>query len=233
MDATFRVSGKQPEIWNPVTGHRRDAAAFSQKNGRTTVPLHFNPRGSVFVVFRQPIAKTASGSAGSNAPMFEAVKTIAGPWTVNFDPKWGGPRQVTFDKLVDWTKRPEKGIKYYSGTAVYHHTFTIDKMPGHGQRLILNLGAVHVVASVKVNGKDLGVVWTKPFRVDITSAAHAGKNTMQITVVNLWPNRLIGDSMLPKDKRLTVTNQHKFSAATPLYPSGLDGPVTLEVATQP
>jgi hypothetical protein len=48
---------------------------------------------------------------------------------------------------------------------------------------------------------------------------------LEITVVNLWPNRMIGDDRLPEEKRLTETNLRKFSAATPLYPSGLLGPV--------
>ena len=227
---TFRVSGKQPELWNPVTGEIRDAVAFTQQDGCTTVPLEFDPRGSVFVVFRKPISRLASGKASSNFPTITPITELAGPWDVSFDPHWGGPAQITFDSLVDWTKRPEDNIRHYSGTAVYRKKFTLASLPRVGKKLLLNLGEVNVVASVRLNGVNCGVVWTKPFRIDITQSAHRGENDLEVTVVNLWPNCLIADESLPPDQRLTETNIHKFSAATPLFPSGLDGPVTLETA---
>jgi hypothetical protein len=217
---TFRVAGKQPELWNPVTGEIRDAVAFRQEGGRTIVPLEFNPRESVFVVFRRPV--TGNGTAAANYPAVKPVTRIAGPWEVSFDPRWGGPARVTFDTLTDWTKRPEDGIRYYSGTAVYRKKCTLALLPG---KWWLDLGEVREIAAVKLNAVDLGVVWTKPARVDISRAARAGANELEITVVNLWPNRMIGDAGLPEEKRLTETNLHKFSAATPLYPSGLLGPV--------
>jgi hypothetical protein len=228
-DCTFRVSGRQPELWDPVTGDIRDATAFRQENGRTTIPLKFGPCGSVFVVFRKPIAPDAAGTAESNYPALRAVETLSGAWTVNFDPKWGGPAKVTFDQLVDWTNRPEQGIKYYSGAAVYHKQFNLKMLPANGQRLILDLGELHEVARVRLNGRDLGVVWTKPSRVDITDAVKKRNNDLEVTVVNLWPNRLKGDETLPKGSRarFTETNIHKFGAASPLLPSGLIGPVNL------
>jgi hypothetical protein len=221
---TFRVGGKQPELWDPVTGEIRDAVAFRQEDRRTTVPLDFNPRGSVFVVFRRPV--TVNGSAASNYPTTQPLMEINGPWKVAFDPHWGGPATVTFDTLTVWTKRPEDGIRYYSGTAVYRNKFTLASVTG---TLWLDLGEVHEIATVKLNGVDLGVVWTRPGRVDISRAVRAGANDLEITVVNLWPNRLIGDVRLPKGGRLTETNLHKFGAATPLYPSGLLGPVRVIV----
>ncbi len=229
VDCTFRVAGKQPELWNPATGEIRDAVAFTQKEGCTTVPLEFNPRESVFVVFRKPIAPTASGMAASNYPKITPQTELTGAWEVAFDPKWGGPEKITFDSLVDWTKRAEAGIKHYSGTAVYRKKFNLAALPAAGKKLLLDLGEVHEEAVVKLNGVDLGVVWTKPARLDITGAARAGENNLEITVVNLWPNRLIGDESLPKEKRFTETNIRKFVATTPLLPSGLLGPVTLEI----
>ena len=228
ITATFRVAGKQPELWDPVTGEMRDATAFRQEGGRTMVPLEFNPRGSVFVVFRRPLASGASGAAASNYPEARTQAAVTGAWEVEFDPAWGGPARVTFDGLADWTKRPEPEIQHYSGTAVYHKDLRLAAMPPAGERLLLNLGEVHEVASVRLNGKECGVAWTHPMRVDITRAVHAGENQLEVRVVNLWPNRIIGDDGLPPEKRFTETNMHKFSASTPLYPSGLIGPVTLE-----
>jgi hypothetical protein len=230
LECTFRVSGKQPELWDPVTGEIRQATAFSQENGRTIIPLEFGPCGSIFVVFRKDIPVDASGTTSSNYPATRLLTTLSGPWTVNFDPRWGGPTSVVFDTLVDWTNRPEEGIKYYSGTAVYHKTFNLESLPTSGQRLILDLGVLHEVAVVRLNGQDLGVVWDKPSRVDITAAAREGSNDLEVKVVNLWPNRLKYDESLPKEKRLTETNMHKFTAASPLLPSGLVGPVNVFVA---
>lgn len=228
VDCTFRVTGKQPELWNPVTGEIRAATAFTQKDGRTTVPLQFNPRESVFVVFRNPISPDTSGTVASNDLKITRLSELTGAWNVSFDPKWGGPEKVVFDSLVDWTKRPEEDVRYYSGTAVYRKKFNLAALPADGQKLWLDLGEVHEEAVVKLNGQDLGVVWTKPASVDISAAARTGENDLEITVVNLWPNRLIGDAGLPPEKRFTETNIRKFVASTPLLPSGLIGPVWLE-----
>jgi hypothetical protein len=226
VDCTFRVTGKQPELWNPVTGEIRDAMAFRQEAGRCIVPLEFDPCGSVFVIFRKPIPTTLSGKVPSNHPAPRLLTALSGAWTVNFDPKWGGPENVVFDTLTDWTNRPETGIKFYSGTAVYHKKFEL-KMPQAKGRLLLDLGEVHEVAAVKLNGHNLGVLWTKPACVDITDAVKESDNDLEVTVVNLWPNRLIGDESLPKESRFTETNMHKFGPASPLLPSGLIGPVRL------
>jgi hypothetical protein len=231
IDASFRVSGKQPEFWNPVTGEIQDAHAFRQHDGVTTVPLALDPRGSVFVVFRRPIAESMNGSALSNELNISPLLTLTGPWQVSFDPKWGGPATPqTFDKLVDWTKLPESGIRFYSGSAVYRKQFRLASMPKPGEALFLNLGEVHEEAEVRLNGQMLGVVWTKPARLNISKAARLGPNDLEITVVNLWPNRLIGDAGLPVEQRFTQTNAQKFSSTTPLYPSGLLGPVVVEKA---
>ncbi len=221
---SFRVTGKQPELWNPVTGTIRDAKAFRQGDGVTTLPLDFDPCGSTFVIFRKPIAVTAQGTAETNSLPLMPLTQLTGAWNVSFDPAWGGPARVNFPALMDWTQRPEDGIKYYSGHAVYRKHFLL---PGgmHGKSLILDLGDVKDVASVRLNGHDLGVVWTHPARVEITRAARAGENALEVMVVNLWPNRLIGDAKLPSGKHYTETNMHKFGANSPLLPSGLLGPV--------
>jgi hypothetical protein len=228
LECTFRVSGRQPEIWDPVTGTMRDAVAFRQEGGRTIVPLEFGPCGSTFVVFRKHIDAHAAGKAKTNYPSTDDVlNTLSGPWNVSFDPKWGGPESVIFDQLADWTTRPEFGIKHYSGTAVYRFRFDLISAPREGARLLLDLGELHEVATVRLNGHDLGTIWAKPAHVEVTGVLKPTGNDLEITVVNLWPNRLIGDEGLPKESRLTETNIHKFNASTPLLPSGLIGPVKI------
>lgn len=228
-ECTFRVTGKRPEIWDPVTGDTRPAQAFKQVVGRTTLPLDFAPYGSIFVVFRQPIEAKVNGTAARNFPVYTDSEELSGPWTVSFDPKWGGPAKAAFAELVSWTTRPEEGIKYYSGRATYRKSFDLpEPLRNSPRRLALDLGEVKCVARVRLNGKDLGVLWTKPFRVEITQAVKPSGNVLEIDVVNLWPNRIIGDAALPPDKRFTRTNI-SFKKDDALLESGLLGPVHLEI----
>jgi hypothetical protein len=232
VECTFRVSGKIPELWDPVAGSIREAGAFRQDSGVTSLPLRLDPHGSVFVVFRQP-ADTPARS-GKNWLDYRPVQELTGPWTVNFDTKWGGPRETTFTSLIDWTTHRQDGIKYFSGKATYRKSFTWTAPSGTrapGQRMFLDLGDVREVAAARLNGHDLGTLWTKPFRADVTETLVSGTNLLEIDVVNLWPNRLIGDTFLPKDKRFTRTSMTKYTQTSPLLPSGLLGPVTLQTAT--
>lgn len=228
---TFRVTGRQPEIFDPVTGTVREARSFAQSAGCTSLPLEFAPFGSVFVIFEEKIAETRAGAARTNSDALTVATRITGPWKVAFDPKWGGPAAVEFSELVDWTERPEEGIKYYSGTATYSKTFHSDRH--RGQRVFLDLGDVKALAQVRLNGKNLGIVWTPPYRVEITSAVRAGNNDLEIDVINLWPNRMIGDGRLAPEKRYTVTNIPTYYEPKPqtLLPSGLLGPVTVYVTS--
>jgi hypothetical protein len=83
------------------------------------------------------------------------------------------------------------------------------------------------MARVKVNGKDCGIAWRPPFRVEVTDAIRAGKNNLEIEVANLWPNRMIGDAALPEAKRITWSSWQPFTSDAPLLKSGLLGPVRL------
>jgi hypothetical protein len=234
-DCTFRVAGKQPEIWDPVSGAIRPAGAFTQAGGRTTVPLEFAPYGSLFVVFRNPIAPDAAGQAARNFPQLSTFQNLTGPWSVQFDPQWGGPASAEFPDLIGWTKRSEEGIKFYSGKATYRKTFDLKEGSGFGVqgsgRLFLDLGDVKHVAEVRLNGKKLGILWTAPWRVDITEAVQPAGNRLEIDVINLWANRVIGDLNRPKEKRITKTHDvfrfNMTAKTTPLPEAGLLGPVTL------
>ncbi len=110
-----------------------------------------------------------------------------------FDPKLGGPPTITFNHLEDWTKRPEEGVRYYSGVATYQKTFDFAADLSRNAKVFLDLGAVHDLCRVRLNGQDLGIVWTAPWRVDISSAVQVAGNQLEIEVVNGWVNRLIGD----------------------------------------
>lgn len=224
VELSFRVAGKQPELWDPISGKTRDAAAFHQEDGQTHLRLDFAPNGSMCVVFRRPVTATATG----NSPVVREPVTLANPWTVSFAPGWGAPESAQFTTLEDWSRRPELGIKYYSGTAVYRTTF--DWKAAVAGNACLDLGGVAVIAGVKLNGVDCGVAWTPPYRVDITKSLKPGHNELEVRVANTWANRLIGDEQLAPATRRTWTTFHSFTKNSPLVRSGLLGPVTIQIA---
>ncbi len=258
-DCRFRVGQGRPQLWNPVTGEQRALSQYQQENGLTTVPLTFAPFQSFFVIFGGQDPAAATG--GENFPALAKVQELVGAWEVAFDPKWGGPATVTFGELTDWTARAEPGIKYYSGLATYRKTFQVSdfKSQVSGKRVFLDLGVVHDMARVRLNGEDLGVVWCAPWQVDITAVLKAGDNQLEIEVANRWINRLVGDQQ-PADANVRTvqfpsglldgkeykagrftfetwslkTSSKKevrsFEKDNPLLPSGLLGPVTLQTA---
>lgn len=221
---SFKITGKQPELWDPMGGSKRELPEFSQAGGTTSLPLKLAPLQSVFLIFRNNISKTLPGR---NFPEARTLNTISNNWVVTFDPQLSGPKApVNFPVLIDWTLHKEEAIRYYSGTAVYSNHFNLDKVQS-SERVYLNLGDVKAMAKVKINGQDVGGVWTAPWRVDITAAIVQGKNTVEISVVNTWANRIIGDQKLPAAARKTWLSFNPYKADSPLEPSGLTGPVTI------
>jgi alpha-L-rhamnosidase len=144
---------------------------------------------------------TAAGhSLKAEIPQLPGPISIQGPWELQFHANLGAPGHVTLDRLISWTEHPDPGVRYFSGTATYRNRFTLPKgMLGPDRRLYLDLGRVCVIADVVLNGHDLGTLWKPPFMVDVTDTVTAGNNDLEIRIVNLWPNRLIGDEQLPED----------------------------------
>jgi hypothetical protein len=178
--------------------------------------------------------RDASGRvAAVNIDAAPPAQTIANAWTVRFTPGWGAPESATFPRLVSWTERGEDGIKYFSGVATYETTFDLPKSSlAAGHHLELDLGAVANLAEVRLNGKDLGVLWKPPFRVDVTGLVTESGNRLEVKVANLWVNRMIGDEKLPEAQRYTHSNMYKFRADSPLRTSGLLGPVRIVAARE-
>jgi hypothetical protein len=221
----FRVTGRQPEWWNPISSERHDLPAFTQVPGRTEISIRLDPLESGFVVFRRP---ATSRRQGLNRRTFRALATLNGPWQVAFDPNWGGPPQIVFQTLDDWTLRPEPGVRHYSGKATYTTRFDCGESDNRG-RICISLGRVANIASVKINGQDIGVAWCEPWRLLIPQGfLRPHDNLLEVTVANLWVNRLIGDCRLPEDQRLTRVTGNPFHEYDALLPSGLLGPVILQ-----
>jgi hypothetical protein len=222
IEAQFRVTGKKPELWDPVAGKITDAPAFRLEAGRIVLPLHLSPGGSMFVVFRSPL------TTARKAQVLKETMTLPGPWSVAFEPGWGTPESVTFPALTDWTARPEPGIKFYSGTATYRTTFDL---PAQQAPVLLDLGAVQVIAEVKLNGKNCGIAWTPPYSVEVTDALRPGRNELEVRVANTWMNRLLGEGRVPGATRHAWTTETSLrftnKDSQPLS-SGLLGPVTIQ-----
>ncbi|UOQ67991.1 glycosyl hydrolase [Hymenobacter volaticus] len=232
INLSVRVAGRQPELWNPVTGETRLAQDWQLENGRTRLPLRLNRNESMFVVFREPTTQQAAHT-GRNWTDLELQQTLSGPWQVSFDAKAGGPAQpVVFHDLTDWSKHPDTAIRHYSGTAEYTKTFRWKQSKRRQQRVWLELGQLANLAEVQVNDTTCGISWTAPYRIDITNALRKGDNQLRILVTNTWANRLIGDQALPTDQRHTWTPAPAPAAGKPLLPAGLLGPVGISVSKE-
>jgi len=224
LDATFRITGKEAELWHADSGVM-EPASFRIANGRTTVPLHLEPWGTVFVVFHKP-AQTSS----RNLPKItdNSIATVEGPWDLSFQADRGAPSKITLDKLASWSDNADEGVKYFSGTGTYAKTI---QAPAdwfkRGTRLSIDLGEVKNLAEISVNGKPLGIVWKTPYRVDVDAVLKPGANTVEIKVTNPWVNRIIGDRQPNVTKTYTFTSPKFYKADSKLVPSGLLGPVQI------
>lgn len=224
--ASFRVAGKEPELWNPETG-KIEKVSYQIRNGRTLVPLSIESWGAYFIVFRN---KTTVASYTKPARTETPVSRLDGSWNVTFQEGRGAPQQATFNTLASLSDNTDPGIRYFSGTATYTNSFTVPTVAKNAA-YILDLGDVKNIAEVTVNGKKVGTVWKKPFRIDITEALKSGANSVQIAVTDLWVNRLIGDAQPGVTNKITFTTMPFYRADSPLLPAGLLGPVQVLVSS--
>jgi hypothetical protein len=223
-EASFRVTGKVPELWYSETG-KVVPASYQIANGRTTVPLHFEPWGTVSVVFRTP-ANAKSRILPKTSEI--SLATLNGSWDLSFQPDRGAPASIKLDKLIAWNENTDPGVKYFSGTGTYSKTIEAPANWFKGNaRLWFDLGDVKNLAEVIVNGKSLGIVWHAPYRVDVTEVIKPGSNQLTVKVVNAWVNRLIGDQQPNAKVKYTFSTIKAYSAGSSLQSSGLLGPVTV------
>lgn len=226
---SFRMNGKQPELWDPLTGEIRNARAFRQGNGKTILPLSFEPYGSLFVIFRKSIPQNQTGSTETNTVTYQTLSTIKGPWRFSVDSTVSIPRPLNFTSLISWTKHEEEALHHYAGKGIYSALFDFSELKKN-EKYFITLNDIQDVgiASVKLNGKPLGIVWIPPFRLEVTGELLKKGNKLEVTVINSWRNRLVGDRGLPKEKRLTRTNI-TIKPEWQLLDAGLLGPVEISV----
>lgn len=252
LRVSFTVDGKAQE----KIVSENDSLTLLETAGDNATPTFEFRNGSLLPW--EPGEYTLTSSTGhvdtieAPAPWSEE---LAGAWDVSFPPKLGAPASITLDKLVSLSENSDPGVKYFSGTATYRHTFEVPADALSSGRVVnLDLGRVKNLARVRVNGRDLGILWKAPFRVDVTDLLHAGTNSLEVEVTDMWVNRLIGDEQLPPEvkyhpdgaiaeipqwvwdgtpkpgPRITFVTWRFYSKDSPLMESGLIGPVLLRSA---
>ena len=223
IEARFRVTGKQPELWRAIDGSAAPVS-YRTEGGETVISLDVGAEDAFFILFRK---RATSPAATIAAKATRPVATLASPWTVRFQPGRGAPAQIAMPTLTPLESNADAGVRYFSGEATYSSRFTLPKGAKLGTPLWIDLGRIGDVAEVRVNGQSAGATWFAPYRLDIGKLVKPGNNALEIKVANLWVNRLIGDQQ-PGAQKITFTAAPTYKPDAPLRPSGLIGPVTLE-----
>jgi hypothetical protein len=204
--AYFEGDMSDPELFRETLGDSRIQRLVAAGLPQPPAPPVIEPAAGdrAGLLFWQDGRYSLHDSAGRSSSL-EIAGTgrpveINGPWRVSFPLNLGAPAEITLPELISLARHPDPGVKYFSGTATYTRRFKMaaDATTG-GKRLFLDLGWVEVAAEIRLNGKDLGILWKPPYRVDITEAVRPGDNELEIRVTSLWPNRLIGDELLPPE----------------------------------
>ena len=215
----------QPRVLDPVTGKVQRITASTSPDGYRYFNLNMEADDALFVV----IGKAPEVQVPVTPVRKVPVLTVKGPWNLSFDSGMGAPPTAVFDQLMSYTESADPAIRYYSGTVTYRKAFTLKKR--HLRKAAafeIDLGSVKNIARVKVNGFDVGVAWKAPFRLEIPTAyLHSGRNDLEVKVINLWPNRIIGDLQPGAGRKWTYTASNWYTADSPLLPSGLLGPVSV------
>lgn len=219
----------KPELWNAVTGEVRKLSNYKITSTGIQVPLKIVGSQSWFVIFNN--TKEELKEQKNNFPEYKTLVALEKDFKVDFLNKEIGPKEtVLFNDLIDWSTSDNEKIKYYSGTAVYTKTFTVNQ-DLEDNDVFINLGKLSVMAKVKVNDTYIGGVWMDPYRLNISEAIKKGDNKLEIEVVNLWRNQLIRDMSRPKNEKYTwVTTGRIKPEDAKLETSGLLGPIKIEIA---
>lgn len=222
----FRQAGKVPVFYDAVTNDTLPCRDWGEANGRISLNYEFAPHASVFVLFEADNVDQRDGK--STSTKLNEEMTVEGPWKVQFDPEFGGPKDAqSWSELKDWTSDANDAIKYYSGVASYTAEFNWDS--DLEQPLWIDLGEFNDVADISLNGKPVGVLWTKPYRLKLEGQLVTGRNELEIKLANTWNNRLIGDHALPEQERVSWTTAPYRLEGQPLLKAGLFGPVTIKI----
>ena len=221
----LRTGRKYAEYWDPVSGECYSLPVILGGNSLSLrLSLAARESGFIIVSDRKNDSLPARGFTTDKAKKC----IVNGDWKVYFDPRWGGPGEVIFTQLTDWSKAKEPGIVYYSGTAVYKKNIHIDKKE-KGKQILLRFDRLGSLARIYLNGHEVSTLWCSPWEADLTRWAVEGENSLEIHVVNSLMNRMIGDASLPQNERFTYAYPAIATSKDTLVPSGIIGNVYLVV----
>lgn len=213
----LRTEACYAEYWDAVTGQRYALPVESTGSQGMLLKLVLAPRESGFIVASDYPNSTLSPRI---ANVKEDITVVDGAWNVYFDPEWGGPGEVVFNELTDWSKHTDSAIRFYSGTAVYRKDLSLST-PKQGERMLLRFPHLGSLARVWINGKEVATVWCSPWEADVTEYIKEGTNSLKIEVVNSLMNRMIGDASLPQEERYTYAYPEITTPKDKLISSGI------------
>jgi len=219
---SFNVSGRRPRIWHADSGLREDPS-YRMCGGRTEVEFRMSPDDAQFVMF---LDDTSENSRFAPSVEEKLLSEIGGPWDVKFQKGRGAPERASFPELKSFSECSDEGVRFFSGTASYAKTFSIGAPLPQG-RILLDLGEVHHMARVFLNGKDLGLAWKAPYRLEAGGILREGANELRIDVTDSWANRIIGDERKAPEQRITYTPRQFYTSSDEPVPAGLVGPVRI------
>jgi hypothetical protein len=216
MDVSFRVSGKSPFCWYPLDGSVVNPT-WNEENNRTSAQFALPPSGSVFVIFEKVVSTSVFDVKPTE--ILSSVTELTAKWDIHFT---NNDIKMTSDTLFDWSKHADSSISNYSGTTIYKTTFFTDNI---SDRILLDLGKVYNLATVRVNGEDCGTLWTSPFQTDISGAVKKGLNKLEIEVTNTWANAIkASDKGIPPFAGIKTNGQYRRQEEI-LLEAGLLGPL--------
>jgi hypothetical protein len=223
LDFSFGLSGKKPEIIDPVTNDISESLGWSAEKGRTYIQERVAPYQSLFVVFRDNAGQYKPGIRRARK---RSIIDLNKNWVIQFiEPVSDSTFTIAADSLWDFTKGADPRIRYFSGTALYTNTFFVNQKSTPRQ-CIARFDSLHNLATISVNGIDCGTLWTAPFEIDISKAVRPGSNTIEIRVTNTWRNRLIKDELNP-EKRTTWFNSPYQVKNKSLLSAGITGSINI------
>ena len=217
----LRTDARYAEYWEPTAGKRFRLEAVPGESG-LAVKLLLRPEESGFII----ASNYSSVSIPLRIDVKENIESIEGDWAVYFDPQWGGPGEVVFPKLIDWTQNEDKRIRYYSGTAIYRKNIQLNNI-NKKERVWLRFPKLCSMARVVINNQEVSTIWCSPWEADLTPFIREGNNKLEIYVTNSLMNRMIGDATLPQDSRYTYAYPEIVTSRDKLVSSGIIGDVFL------
>lgn len=189
-----------PQCWDPYRGVIRAVDHWENGGDSICVTCLLRPDEALFVIF----PKQSCGYAASIFPALSVCASdtipLEGAWSVLFEPKLDSCFERTLPSLRDFSQDSDPALCYFSGTATYSHSFKVAfNERNDSLRYLLDLGELHDLAEVSVNGQRAGTLWAPPYWIDLTSWLRPGENLLEVAITTNWANRLIGDEQYLAD----------------------------------